>query len=146
LKGGAGSGNFGHAGRLGKKGGSAPKGKLIGPFFEGGSVILRNPTSKKEIISFLDKQSSRITTGDKWDKSAFYVDPRSGEINISSQQDHLPLARTLVRERSGKGLWDSTEDATKIDDSSIHGYLIQDRGKVTLVFRRSGGRTWKKRI
>lgn len=135
LKGGSGSGNFGHAGRPGKRGGSsAGGGRIIPPKFEYGPAILQNPTRKSQISGFLD------TYTPNWYKSAFYNNPITGEMNVSSFQDHLPLAKNLVDHNHG-GKIDHEQrnrEATHIDESNVHGYFIRDRGQLTAVFRMDG--------
>lgn len=139
-KGGAGSGNWGHAGRKGKRGGSAPKGAGslqfrqvdVSAMFSGGygPGISSQPPPKRERKGKPPPENSQL---DVIDKKSFSPQEQEylADAVKSLPQEHLNMVREIIQEDLGTTLGGECGIDRRISMNKHQGTKYYDSGTIT---------------
>lgn len=128
--GGAGSGNFGHAGRPGQVGGSAPDSEMVIPDPTRIAIVRRRADEIAEqmgvdpsIIKVVDKDPREFVVGDQNFKEAGHYNPNSGEIEVNARNSFTPQmsgTNGVVAHEISHAMFHAAERAQTLEHNEIN--------------------------
>jgi len=148
--GGEGSGNFGHAGRPGEVGGSAPSGASVETLPPGFPVRYKDIVARRAetlaeemgippaIINVVDKEPTAFKVGDLEFREAGHFNPRTGVIEINarnSYDERMAVTNGIVTHEISHAIFDAAREAQLAEHKEIDNLPPEEHKR---LFRVSG--------
>lgn len=133
LKGGPGSGNHGHGGRPGKRGGSSIGKSSIDTLSlrnkvverEGYNPVLVNPENKEDLLNFIKGKEGK--------RNSFLYDPKTGNIAFGIDSAHFEVADVLTH-NPRHTVKEANTSSRELQDKTVRGFFRMQDSKSIFKF------------